>query len=109
MIGLDAMTAELDSVPGTVSIWYGRPGGPAAYAREPEATHYAASTMKVAVLVALHRSGLPLDTEVPVRNDFASAAPDGGRFGCDESYDSDPLVWQRLGGTASLGWLAERM
>jgi beta-lactamase class A len=109
MIELDAMAAELDSVPGTVSIWYGRPGGPAAYTREADATHYAASTMKVAVLVALHRSGVPLDTEVPVRNDFASAAPGGGRFGCDEGYDSDPLVWQRLGETAPLGWLAERM
>jgi beta-lactamase class A len=109
MIRLDGLAAELDGVPGTVSIWYGRPGGPASFVREQAATHYAASTMKVAVLVALHRSGLPLETEVSVHNNFASAAPDGARFGCDESYDSDPLVWQRLGGTASLGWLAERM
>jgi beta-lactamase class A len=109
MTRLDALAAELDSVPGTVSIWYGRPGGPATYARAPTATHYAASMMKVAVLLALHRSGHSLDDEVPVRNDFASAAPGGGRFGCRESYDSDPHVWRRLGGTAPLGWLAERM
>src|SRR5262245_25616374 len=109
MTRLDALTVELDRVPGTVSIWYGRPGAPAAYVREPAATHYAASMMKVAVLLALYRSGRPLDDEVPVRNEFASAAPGGGRYGCRKGYDSDPLVWRRLGGTAPLGWLANRM
>jgi beta-lactamase class A len=109
MTRLDDLADDLARVPGTVSVWYGRPGGPPWYAREAEATHYAASMMKVAVLVALYRSGLPLDAEVPVRNDFASAAPGGGRFGCLESYDSDPMVWRRLGGSATLGWLAERM
>jgi beta-lactamase class A len=109
MTALDGMAAELARVPGTVSIWYGRPGGRPRYAREAAAAHYAASLMKVAVLAALYRSGLSLDTEVPVHNDFASAAAAGGRFGCEESYDSDPLVWQRLGQDAQLGWLAERM
>ena len=109
MTRLDALEAELDRVPGTVSIWYGRPGGPAAFVREPAAPHYAASLMKVAVLLALYRGGYPLDVEVPVHNEFASAAPGGGRFGCRESYDSDPLVWRRVGGSAPLGWLAERM
>jgi beta-lactamase class A len=109
VIGLQALTPELDRVPGAVSIWYGRPGGEAHFVREPGATHYAASMMKVAVLVGLHGSGLPLTAAVPVRNDFASAAPGGGRYGCDESYDSDPEVWHRLGGSAELGWLAERM
>jgi beta-lactamase class A len=109
MTRLDALSADLDRVPGTVSIWYGRPGRPARFVREPTATHYAASMMKVAVLLALHRGGHPLSDDIPVRNDFASAAPGGGRFGCRESYDSDPLVWRRLGGSAPLGWLAERM
>ena len=109
MTRLDALEADLDRVPGTVSIWYGRPGGPAAFVREPAAPHYAASLMKVAVLLALYRGGYPLDVEVPVHNEFASAAPGGGRFGCRESYDSDPLVWRRVGGSAPLGWLAERM
>ena len=108
MTRLEAMAAELASVPGTVSIWYGRPGGPPRYQREAEAPHYAASMMKVSVLAALYRTGLPLDTEVLVHNDFASAAG-GGRFGCRESYDSDPLVWQRVGHVARLDWLAERM
>jgi beta-lactamase class A len=109
MIRLDALTAELDRVPGTVSIWYGRPGAPAAFVREPAATHYAASMMKVAVLLALYRGAHPLDDEIPVHNDFASAAPGGGRFGCRKSYDSDMKVWRRLGGHVPLGWLAERM
>lgn len=109
MTRLEAMAAELAGVPGTVSIWFGRPGGLPRYAREAEAPHYAASMMKVAVLAALYRSGLPLDAEVRVHNDFASAAPGGGRFGCNESYDSDSLVWQRLGHDTRLDWLAERM
>src|SRR5690348_1766465 len=109
MTRLDALAAELDRVPGRVSIWYGRPGGPAAFVREPAATHYAASMMKVAVLLALYRGGHPLEDEVPVHNDFASAAPGGARFSCRESYDSDTEVWRRVGASAPLGWLAERM
>ncbi|MFC0528392.1 serine hydrolase [Phytohabitans kaempferiae] len=97
----------LDGVPGTVSVYIGPLDGPARYARLPDATHYAASTMKAAVLAALHRSGADLDAEVPVHNVFASAA--GGLFGCDPSYDSDKEVWTRVGGTAPLGWLAEHM
>ncbi|WP_327067846.1 class A beta-lactamase-related serine hydrolase [Kitasatospora sp. NBC_01250] len=74
-------------------------------AQEP---HEAASTMKVAVLAALHRSGLDLDAEVPVVNRFESAV--GGSFANDPGYDSDPEPWQRIGqGRAPLRWLAERM
>ncbi len=57
---LDTLRGELDTVPGTVSVWCGPLGaGPSCarvpFARLPDATHYAASTMKVAVLAALHR------------------------------------------------------
>jgi beta-lactamase class A len=97
----------LDGVPGTVSVHIGPLDGPPRYTRLPDATHYAASTMKVAVLAALHRCGADLDREVPVHNVFRSAA--SGMFGCTRDYDSDPGVWERLGGTAPLGWLAERM
>lgn len=97
----------LDSLPPGVSVYIGPLDGPARHTRLPEQTHYAASTMKVAVLAALHRSGAGLDAEVPVHNVFASAA--GGMFGCTRDYDSDKGVWERLGGTAPLGWLAERM
>jgi beta-lactamase class A len=107
---LDAL--DLDAVPGTVSVWLGRPGQPHAV-RCPDATHYAASTMKVAVLAAAYRLSeagvLDLDADVPVRNEFRSAAPGGPAFGCRQSYDNDDAVWDRLDGTATLRWLGERM
>jgi beta-lactamase class A len=108
-----ALEAHLAAVPGTVSVWHGPLGGPPAYARNADVTHYAASTMKVAVLAALHRAAeagaLDLDAEVPVRNEFASAAPGAPAFGCTQGYDNDDDVWARVGGTATLGWLARRM
>jgi len=108
-----AIEAELAAAPGVVSVWYGPPGGPAAYQRAAETTHYAASTMKLALLAALHRAadagGLDLDAETEVRNDFASAAPGGPRFACRRDHDNDDAVWGRLGDVATLRWLADRM
>ncbi|WP_372405975.1 serine hydrolase [Streptomyces luteireticuli] len=76
--------------------------------RRPDVPHTAASTMKVAVLAAVYRSGTDLDRPVAVRNAFVSAA--GGRmYAIDPAEDSDPLPWERLGGTAPLRWLAGRM
>jgi beta-lactamase class A len=110
---LTALEPILAAVPGTVSVWCGRPGGVPRYAREAGATHYAASTMKAAILAALYRAGetgeLDLDAEVPVHNEFASAAAGAGAFGCTQSYDNDDAVWRRLGRLAPLRWLAERM
>lgn len=108
-----ALEDQLAAVPGTVSVWFGPVGGPPAYERQAAATHYAASTMKVAVLAALHRAAeagrLDLDAEVPVRNEFASAAPSAPAFGCKRGYDNDDEVWARVGGAAPLRWLARRM
>lgn len=70
--------------------------------------HRAASTMKVAVLAALYRSGADLDRPVPVHNAFASAAG-GTPFGVDREGDSDPGPWHALGSERSLRWLAGRM
>ena len=111
---LDALDPELDGLPGTISVWVGPAGSAApAYARLADVPHYAASTMKVAVLAALYRLGaagrLDLDAEVPVENDFASAKPGAPRFGNEQSYDQDDEVWDRLGGTATLRWLARHM
>ncbi|MFB9239028.1 serine hydrolase [Plantactinospora siamensis] len=109
----DRFDAELAAAPGTASAYVGRLTGPPAYARLADTPHYAASTMKLAVLAALYRAAedgsLDLDRPVPVRNDFASAAPGAGRFGCDPDYDNDDAVWARVGGEASLRWLADRM
>lgn len=107
------LDARLDAVPGTISAYVGRPGAGPTWTRLPDATHYAASTMKVGVLVALHRAAeagrLDLDAPIPVRNAFDSALPGAPRFGCAQNYDNDGAVWERVGGTAPLRWLAERM
>src|SRR5262245_60994717 len=94
--------------PGTVSVWCGPLGGRAAFARLEHEPHFAASLMKVPVLVALHRRG-GLDNLVPVVNDFATAAPDAARFALTRRHDQDDDVWRRIGDSAILGWLADRM
>jgi beta-lactamase class A len=75
----------LAAAPGTVSIWCGQLGTrPPAYAWLPDVRHYAASTIKLAVLVALYRAHeagrLDLDDEVPVRNSFRSALAGAPEF-----------------------------
>jgi beta-lactamase class A len=116
---LDAdLGATLGSVPATVSYWFGGLGGigdgiSAPYAAQnANAVHYAASTMKVAVMAAAYRLGdedeLDLDKPVAVHNDFRSASGKGS-FSNDPGYDNDPEPWQLLGQTASLRWLVRRM
>jgi beta-lactamase class A len=106
----------LDEVPGTISVCYAPLGAPVPrYSRLADERHYAASIMKVPLLVALHRaheSGrLDLDAPVPVINRFASALPGSPEFTLagGAGQDNDDAVWDRLDGTASLGWLAHRM
>ncbi|MGW0227119.1 serine hydrolase [Actinopolymorpha singaporensis] len=107
------LDAELDALPGRASVWFGRPGQAPAYVREPDATHYAASTMKVAVLAAAYRLAdeglLDLDEQVPVHDDFESATGDGTSYHATADYDSDPEPWALLGRSAGLRWLARRM
>ncbi len=104
---------ELAAVPGTISVYVARLGADPAYTREADATHYAASTMKAAVLAALYRrharGELDLDAPVAVRDTFPSAAPGHEPFANDPAYDNDDEPWRRLGGTAPLRWLARRM
>lgn len=104
---------DLADVPGTVSVHVARLGEPPTYTRLADVTHYAASTMKVAVLAALYRAGeagmLDLDRPVAVRNEFDSAQPAAARYRNRHSYDNDDEVWDRLGGHAPLRWLAQRM
>lgn len=108
--GIDA---HLDRMPGTVSAYLASLDATPTWTRHPDTTHYAASTMKVAVLVALYRAleagRLAPDTAVPVRNEFDSARPGAARFSCTRPVHTDDDVWDQLGGTASLRWLAERM
>lgn len=110
--GLAALEPELDAVPGRVSVWYGPPGGPPRYASLADETHYAASTMKLALLVAAYRlvdaGRLDLDAVIRVHDEFDSA--DGRtRFRVEREDDGDQLPWTRLGQPASLRWLIGRM
>jgi beta-lactamase class A len=92
-----------------VSVWAGAPGGPAFVALEPGRPHYAASTMKLPLVVAayrLHDRGeLDLDAAVPVRNEFRSAW-DGSPFALSRADDQDDGTWDRLGTDVSLRVLA---
>lgn len=109
----EELDAHLAAVPGTISAYVGHLDHPPVYTRLPHATHYAASTMKVAVLAALYRAAdsgrLDLDKPVPVTNEFDSALPGAPRFSCAQHYDNDDAVWDRIGQKASLRWLANRM
>ncbi len=99
---------DLDTFPGKISLWLGPPGGPPTWTRLADEPHYAASLMKLPLLAALHRHGDP-DLEVRVANEFRSARPGAPGYGLNPRHDADAVVWERLGRTAPLGWLAHRM
>jgi beta-lactamase class A len=92
-----------------VSVWAGEPGGPVWFEREPATRHYAASTMKLPLLVAAHRlaarGALDLDRGVPVHNEHRSAY-DGSLFSLDQDDDQDDETWDRLGSEVALRTLA---
>jgi beta-lactamase class A len=69
---------------------------------------HAASTMKLAVLLAAHRLKLDLAQPVKVENKFKSLA-DGSDFSVDAADDSDPWPYTQLGREVPLGKLLERM
>ncbi len=93
-----------------MSAWLAGLDGDVALTREPDAVHYAASTMKVPLVVAAYRrhdrGEVDLDAEVTVHNRFASAA-DGSPYSLDQDDDQDDWTWERLGRTVSLRTLAE--
>jgi beta-lactamase class A len=96
----DAPDALLEEVPGTVSVWCGDLSGRPSSRRLADVRHYAASTMKLPLLVAAYRrherSELDLDRTVPVHNRFASAA-DGSPFSLDQDDDQDDATWAQVG------------
>jgi beta-lactamase class A len=79
---------------------------------EPDLQHYAASTMKLPVLVAAHRLAergvLDLDERVVVHDDFDSLIA-GSRFAIDPDEDSDPETWAAVGRGLPLRELVGRM
>jgi len=96
---------------GVFSVWCGPLDGPAYFTRDDAVPHYAASTMKLPLLIAAHRLAdrgvLALDEAVPVHDEFRSAH-DGSTFRMSREYDDDPSPWARLGERVPLQWLAER-
>jgi beta-lactamase class A len=111
---LQALVARPDAATGTLSVWVAAVDGgldrAVAFAHHADVVHYAASTMKLPLLVAAYRLAeageLELDRQVPVHNRFASAA-DGTPYSLDRDEDQDDETWNRLGGTATVRWLAE--
>jgi len=93
-----------------VSVWLGDLAGGRHLGRADDEPHYAASTMKLPLLVAAHRlherGDLDLDHEVEVHNTFASAA-DGSAYSLEQSDDQDDDTWWSLGSTRTLRELAE--
>ncbi|MDQ6874424.1 MAG: class A beta-lactamase-related serine hydrolase [Actinomycetota bacterium] len=108
---LAALAPRPDADAGLVSVWCGPPGGPPSCARLPDSQHYAASTIKLPLLVAAYRlagaGALDLDQPVVIHDEFESIA--GGRFRMDRGYDNDEAPWERLGTPVALRWLARRM
>jgi len=104
---LQALSGGIDigGIAGSISVWCGDVFGRPSHLRIDEVTHYAASTMKLPLLVAAYRrherGELDLDAPVPVHNRFASAL-DGSDFSLDQGDDQDDGTWARLGGEASL-------
>ncbi len=103
---VDGLTAD-----GTVSVWAGPLSGPPAFTCRADEQHYAASTMKLALVIAGFRRAeageVDLDAPVGVHDDFASQVG-GGRFLMDRDEDSDPEVWRRIGKEVALRWLCYR-
>jgi beta-lactamase class A len=98
---------------GTVSVVLRVSGEPnARCAIEPDAQHYAASTMKLPVLIAAQRLAerglLDLGQRVVVHDDFDSLIA-GQRFIMDPDEDSDRETWGALGEAVPLRELVERM
>lgn len=94
-----------------LSVWLGDLDGHPRYEHDALAPHYAASTMKLPLVIAafrrVARGELDLDAPVAVTGRFVSVL-DGSLFELDESDDQDPQTWAAVGGTRTLGELAER-
>ncbi len=100
----------LDGMTGHVSVDLRSLEGRVA-ARDADASHYAASTMKLPALMALlHDRAAGVQAaqgDVVVHDRFSSAA--GGTFALRQSDDQDDATWRRLGTEVDLLDLADRM
>ena len=104
--------AASDFAEGTaVSVWLGGLDGRSRYEHDALVPHYAASTMKLPLVIAAFRrvvrGELDLEAPVTVTGTFASVL-DGSSFTLDESEDQDPVTWAAVGGTRTVRELAEQ-
>lgn len=110
---LRALADHLDRLPdaGSFSVWCGPLRGAPFLVRDEAVTHYAASTMKLPLLLAAYRladrGGLDLDAPVLVHDDFPSVY-DGSVFRMSRDYDNDEEPWDRMGDFVPLRWLGRR-
>ena len=108
-----ALQDFVDSLPaeGSFSLWCAPVAGPPVLEHRADVQHYAASTMKLALVIAAYREAekgnLTLDAPVLVHNEFRSRA-DGLPFSMDRDDDSDPEPWRRTGQKVALRWLCHR-
>jgi beta-lactamase class A len=97
---------------GEFGVWLGWTDGKVAYSHRADETHYAASTMKLAVAIAVLRlvetGELGLDQPVRVHNDFASVVA-GERFEVPRDEEDGADAFDRLGGEATVDWLTTEM
>ena len=105
---LEQLTSSGDA---TVSVWLGGTDGRERWSHDAHASHYAASTMKLPLVIAAFRrvvrGELELDQPVAVTSTFASVL-DGSPFSLDADDDQDPETWAVIGGTCTLAELADR-
>ncbi|MDX6297136.1 MAG: beta-lactamase class [Nocardioidaceae bacterium] len=108
-----ALTSYVERLPsdGEYSLWVGPLDGPATVEHNAGHQHYAASTMKLALVIAAYRRAdagtLDLGQSVIVHDDFESAIG-CTRFSIDRTEDSDEQTWRRMGERVALRWLANR-
>lgn len=96
---------------GIFSVWLGPVSGAPVFEWFAHEQHYAASTIKLPLVVAAYRlaarGDIDLERKVAIHNSFQSAVG-GPRFGLDSAEDSDEEVWRRLGTEVALRWLCYR-
>lgn len=93
------------------AVWCGHLGQAPLLTHRAEIEYYAASLMKLPLLLAAYRLAdrgeLDLDEPVRVHAEFTSVL--GGQFSLEREEDNDELPWRWLGERVTLGWLCSRM
>ncbi|HEX6183382.1 MAG TPA: serine hydrolase [Pyrinomonadaceae bacterium] len=111
---LEAKVRELIAASGaeTVGVAFRDPESGGELFINPRASFHAASTMKVPVMLEVYRQAraglLPLDSRLPVRNEFKSIA-DGSPFSVAPEDDSEQTLYKKVGGTETVRELVRLM